>query len=142
MNLRKSVHILLATLLCFGQLVASAHIVGHYQLHSSPSQPEFNLGHAHVHASAADHHHDNTPFRTLANAEVAVAFAEDEKAQGTAENDCSIYHVFLSLGGVVSNNVGDLSTLVSCAAISSYSDTYNPHFLLGHTRIRAPPTIS
>jgi len=150
MKQRKSVHILLATLLCFAQLVASAHVVGHFQLHNSPSHSVVAAGHTHVHAAKSDHHHDDSPIRSFiftGNVTGKDALPKDalvrvDHSPDAAENDCAIYHVFLSLGGVLSNSMGDRTTTVICEGVASFDNTYRPHFLLSHTRIRAPPTIS
>lgn len=138
MNLHKSVHILLAVLLCFGQLVASAHVVSHVQFHDVPSSVGSEHDHNHQHSSHLGHHHDVIPVGSVTKSAIGYKAG----SQPSAEKDCAIYHVFLSLGGAVLNSASPLAASVPCFLPTPYVSHYGPQYLVGHTRIRAPPVNS
>jgi len=142
-NSRKLIHALLIVALCYGQLVANVHLVGH--LHdnhcegfshpatgtcSIAQQTGEHLGHAH-------HSHQNKGFQYVAHNHAEHPVNQtNEKAN--AHSDCAIYHALLNLDGAVAAKVSKTSSPRS-AESTSYVAIHIFHATLGAQHIRAPP---
>ena len=139
----KLIHALLIVALCYGQLIASVHLVGH--LHdnhcdglshsvtdtcSIAQQTGEHLGHAH-------HSHQNTGFQYATHNHAAHQVNQtDEKTN--AYSDCAIYHALLNLDGAVPTKLTNSSS-PGIAESTSYVAIHIVHETLGAQRIRAPP---
>lgn len=130
-NSRKFIHALLVLALCYGQLVASVHVVGHMHSHDCEL-----ASHSFSDDCGASHH------QVAGNTD--LAHHHDGEATDTgnhSENDCAIYHALLSLSGVFDlarNSVPvPLPQRTSkSAAVSSIATA-----VLKQQQIRAPPAI-
>lgn len=128
-NHRKLIHALLVLTLCYGQLAASMHVVGH--LHPQECKAPVNFASANdlagciddsVHMHLTDGHHHN---HTSDN-------------NNEENNNCAIYHAVLNLDGtvcaeVVTTSVQDSvnSALFNASQIAGVAPT--------NKNIRAPP---
>ena len=126
-------HILLIALFCYGQIIASVHIVGHLDATDC---------HGDLSAVSAECH--------LAMHELSGSFPgthSHDSSSHTQDNDhsdfdCLIYHVLLSLNGLESAGEGVVVLTSALIADELYTDKFIAGTTREHLRIRAPPVIS
>ena len=136
-------HILLIAMLCYGQIVASVHVVGHFQLDdchgvaSSISQSCYAIDHhgeGFLFTATVHDHHSGHDHRS-----------GDDHHSGDGDHaalDCAIYHALQSLNGVMFAAQSDLAILLLPVAVPVRTVSYQPTAGFNHRRIRAPPAIS
>ena len=145
-NSRKLIHALLIVALCYGQLVANVHLVGHLHdnhckgiSHSVAENCSFarqtgeHLNHAH-------HSHQNTGFQSFQYAAHDHAEHRGNQADGktNADSDCAIYHALLNLEGTVAAKLVKSSS-PRIAESTGYAAIHIVHETSGAQHIRAPP---
>lgn len=128
------IHVLLVAILCYGQLVANIHAIGH--LDTPVAHESGELAH---HDDAKTAHHNHSSSASLADGPHRHASATSEH---DAEIECAIYHTYLSQGSAFCDP-GDHALLILTYASKS-GDTFEHPFSLAvqSQSIRAPPITS
>ena len=131
MKRTKFIHILLIAVLCYTQLVASFHVVGHLEVPDVHASDHFSF----------QNHNDLTQATasSLTPHQHADTHAHDDHS---TEKDCALYHAVASLNGVFI----DVQPTSDLSAPSTVTANYAAPHLTGatleHQRIRAPPRYS
>ena len=134
MNKGNIIHVLLVAILCYGQLVANIHAIGH--LDTPVADESGQLAH---HDDAKTAHHNHSSSASLADGPHGHASATSEH---DAEIECAIYHTYLSQGSATCGH-GDHALLILTYASESVDTFTNPFSLAVRSQsIRAPPTTS
>lgn len=127
-------HVLLVTVLCWGQIASQVHVAGHNTLdqHSDDS----HAGHAH---HAIPHHlahrghyrgHWQHPVELVSN------------GHKTDENDCSAYHTYAGLNGLALSQCITLATQFHPDLVGTASTLSIPTSSTDNKPIRGPPQLS
>lgn len=134
MNKAKLIHVLLIALLCFGQLAANIHAVGHLNTSDGEQPVRFtfiegaSISHyAAFHAAFSDddaHRHD---------------VASDEQY---GEIDCTLYHIYLSQGSALSGSGQSVVAFLPHCADSRDVVVNLASIAIRRPQIRAPPFFS
>ena len=140
-NVRKFIHSLLVVALCYGQLVASVHLVGHLQaedctgiISSAPETCVTGSHHDHAgHSHQADAHHVHR----------LAGFNDtgSDREKSNTDADCAIYHALLNLDGGVPVQ-GSKSSTLCIAGSTGYKEIQFARQAPGALNIRAPPQHS
>ncbi len=132
-NSKKFIHVLLIVVLCYGQLVATIHVVSHIHAHESELTGNSVLDDS----SAASPGVADTIL--AANLHDSSSRVDDNNE---TEKDCAIYHALLSLSGVFCVVPYELDIPLQLSVKSTYTSNHIARAILDHQHIRAPPTTS
>lgn len=126
--------------LCYSQLVTSAHFVEHLPQHSHAEHRDsfsgtFTLEHARKHSS--EHvSHNRESFHHAGKRISATDHGEGSNP------DCSIYHVFSQLNGVIQARTSSSGTVFNLVKSATRQEAYFKRIASHHQAIRAPPLFS
>jgi len=143
---RKLIHALLILALCYGQLVASVHQVGHLHVsecegNSRSATDGCSIAH---HTGAGldhtEHSHPNNAYLHATHLGTSHQF-DQTNGQSKAENNCAIYHALLNLDVTVQADPTKSSD-PSVAKSTNYVAIQFTHEAPGTRHIRAPPQHS
>lgn len=134
MKKEKLIHVLLVALLCYGQLVASIHAVGHFDTHVGEAPDRFTL-----HDHARTFYHAVSDKAHIADSAHRHSFA---KGDSDAEVDCAIYHTYLNQGSVLCDPRHHVMVVLQHLADSTDAFSYPVSFAVQNKPIRGPPIIS
>lgn len=143
----------LAAVLCYGQLVASAHFVEHLPSQSASNTGLTNhaglhrihsLSHRAKHASDQEAEHGIRHVDHLdTNGDRQAALPHSSSEHGDRSiADCSIYHFYSGLSGLVHARVDVPGTLFNHVTAAAYRAASQYSAIEYHQPIRAPPQFS
>lgn len=137
----KFIHFALIAMLCFGQLVASAHVAGHLL----PNPHQFG-GIEHDHSTHAHNHQSAFAHRCALN--LANQFGagceqpkNDNNHSGEAK-DCTLYHAFSNLSCAHSTTQLLSNAPLNHDVARRTVDTHTAQTATDRLRIRAPPSFT
>ena len=156
----KVLHLLLAALLCYGQLAASYHVAGHLysDLETESQSSHADEHHAHNHGFAdhlignnrsatnrftnpkhASHQHNRSAFASNVAGKNADGAANDDDS---VEADCELYHALSSLSVVFPQEQFKPQINSRPTSDISYASAHITSLILETNRIRGPPVLS
>lgn len=121
-------------MLCYGQIVASVHVVGHFQ----GDECNVNASSLTESCHAAEHESSELLFAAVGHDH----HTDHDNHDNHTAMDCAIYHALLSLNGVVYAVPGDLEFPQRIVASPERSAPDVVSAALENQQIRAPPAIS
>ena len=134
MNKGKLIHFLLVVALCYGQLIANIHAIGHLDTPVVNGSDLVAAGH-----DARTVHHNLSNSASAADGSHWHATTTSEH---DAEIECAIYHTYFSQGSALCGPA-DHSLLVLTYAAEPIAFFVHPLSLaVQNPPIRAPPTLS
>lgn len=142
LNVKKYSHLLLVAVLCYSQMAASIHLVGHLHDYTLPDGA-VSAPHHSAHSSHSDHaghnHGQILVVHSFASGKPPVA---TDQPESLTDANCALYHALSSLNGLFfpAGATADAPVTVS----EKESCHLNPAsvFALENQPIRAPPTFS
>jgi len=144
----KSLHLLLAALLCYAQLVSSYHVAGHFYSHTdkySATPPAFSDFSQHVHSHGPDNS-DHTPHNFHRHHGPAFGFdgnsVQQANGSDSSENNCELYHALLNLSAVASADLHKATIISRSVAVVNCQSIAIGTLVLDTKRIRDPPVLS
>ena len=148
---RKYIHALLIVALCYGQLVANVHLVGH--LHADDCEGsnrttsidcgiDHHSGEGHDHSGHSHQNiaHNHNAVRHIANTDPNHQL-DQKTGEKNTDSSCAIYHALLNLDGAVSSQLMKCS-IPRIAKSTSYAVIQLARETPGALHIRAPPQHS
>lgn len=135
MERRKYIYVLLIAALCYGQILASVHFVGHFHSHEHEASIE---------SGWADHLNSRQQRELFALALAATHSEEHGPAQefNLNEADCAAYHAYLGQGGVLCDYTVELGSQLHLSIAIPHVSVDVRIDAPDDGRIRGPPVLS